>query len=150
LEDFYTVEDIALMLRVTTRTVRNYLKDGTLKGRKIGGGWRFTDDDLSSLFSNTSVLKDQLNQDRQDVVDFLDGVYPEIDGEIQICTVIDVYHDSDATMKLRDAIIRLVDKDGKCCVSFTYLESENKARFTLFGSHDYIGQVMDIIRRDEG
>jgi excisionase family DNA binding protein len=41
-EKMYTVEDIAQITSMTARTIRNYLKDGTLKGRKIGGQWRFT------------------------------------------------------------------------------------------------------------
>jgi len=32
----YTVEDVAKMTGLTTRTIRNYIKDGKLKGKKIG------------------------------------------------------------------------------------------------------------------
>ncbi|MGM8370207.1 helix-turn-helix domain-containing protein, partial (plasmid) [Clostridium perfringens] len=41
-EKLYTIEDIAKMTRLTSRTIRNYLKDGILEGKKIGGQWRFT------------------------------------------------------------------------------------------------------------
>lgn len=30
----YTVEDVAKMTGLTTRTIRNYIKDGKLKGKK--------------------------------------------------------------------------------------------------------------------
>ena len=36
LEKLYTVDEIAKMTALTTRTIRNYLRSGTLKGRKIG------------------------------------------------------------------------------------------------------------------
>ena len=42
LQKLYSVEEIAQMTSVTTRTIRNYLRNGILKGRKIGGQWRFS------------------------------------------------------------------------------------------------------------
>jgi excisionase family DNA binding protein len=42
----YTVEDIAHKLNVTTVSVRNYIKQGHLKGKKITGRWFITEDDL--------------------------------------------------------------------------------------------------------
>lgn len=41
-QEYYTSEELAVMLGVTTRTIRNYLKDGKIKGYKIGGKWRFS------------------------------------------------------------------------------------------------------------
>ena len=46
---YWTIEDLAKQLRVTTRTIRNYLKSGELSGSKIGGQWRFTPDDVRHL-----------------------------------------------------------------------------------------------------
>ena len=40
-EKLYSVEEIAKMTSVTTRTIRNYLRNGILTGTKIGGQWRF-------------------------------------------------------------------------------------------------------------
>ena len=42
LGEFYAVEDVAAALGVTTRTVLQKLRDGALKGVKIGGGWRIS------------------------------------------------------------------------------------------------------------
>ena len=49
-EKLYTIEDIANMTRLTSRTIRNYLKDGILEGKKIGGQWRFTMKDNKRQF----------------------------------------------------------------------------------------------------
>ncbi|MEJ8302745.1 helix-turn-helix domain-containing protein [Saccharibacillus sacchari] len=46
---YWTIEDLAKKLRVTTRTIRNYLKSGELTGHKVGGQWRFTQDDIRHL-----------------------------------------------------------------------------------------------------
>ena len=46
-EKLYTVADVARVTGMTSRTIRNYLKDGTLTGQKIGVQWRFTEDEVS-------------------------------------------------------------------------------------------------------
>ena len=50
----YTIKDISEMLRVTPRTVRNYIQTGKLKGTKIGGGWRVRAEDFQN-FTGFSV-----------------------------------------------------------------------------------------------
>ncbi len=50
-EKMYTVADVADITGMTSRTIRNYLKDGSLTGVKIGVQWRFTEDEISKLFS---------------------------------------------------------------------------------------------------
>ena len=50
-EKLYTVADVAQITGLTSRTIRNYLKDGTLTGQKIGVQWRFTEDEIKKLFS---------------------------------------------------------------------------------------------------
>lgn len=44
--DMLTVQEVAEALGVTTRTIRNYIADGKLKGSKIGGQWKFLRSDL--------------------------------------------------------------------------------------------------------
>lgn len=73
-EKLYTVADVAQVTGMTSRTIRNYLKDGTLTGQKIGVQWRFTEDEIKKLFSRqtpgqsspTQVVKGFLGeQERQ-------------------------------------------------------------------------------------
>ena len=45
----YKLKDISEILRVTPRTVINYIQSGKLKGTKIGGGWRVKDEDFQSF-----------------------------------------------------------------------------------------------------
>lgn len=48
----YTVEDVAKLTGLTTRTIRNYLKDGKLKGKKVGSKWRFSEANVSALITD--------------------------------------------------------------------------------------------------
>jgi len=46
---FYSVSDVSLKLNVTTASVRNYLRQGHLKGQKIMDRWFISEDDLNEL-----------------------------------------------------------------------------------------------------
>ena len=53
LEDrFLTLREAADVLRLSTRTVREYVKRGEIKGKIIGKRWRFRRADLDAFFEN--------------------------------------------------------------------------------------------------
>ena len=45
----YTLQEVADILKVTRRTVYSYVKDGSLKARKIGREWRVTSESLQEF-----------------------------------------------------------------------------------------------------
>ena len=47
-----TLSEAAEILRLSTRTVREYVGRGEIEGRIIGGRWRFRRADLDSFFEN--------------------------------------------------------------------------------------------------
>jgi excisionase family DNA binding protein len=47
-----TLREAAEVLRLSTRTVREYLRRGEIEGRVIGGRWRFRRADLDAFFAN--------------------------------------------------------------------------------------------------
>jgi excisionase family DNA binding protein len=47
-----TLHDAAEVLRLSTRTVREYVSRGEIKGRIIGRRWRFRRADLDAFFEN--------------------------------------------------------------------------------------------------
>ena len=46
----YSVPELSQKLNVTTVTIRNYLKQGKLKGQKVMGRWFILDDDIVEFF----------------------------------------------------------------------------------------------------
>lgn len=54
MKKYWTVDELAKELQVTTRTISNYLKSGELKGTKVGGQWRFTLADIRKLTGDAS------------------------------------------------------------------------------------------------
>ena len=47
-----TLREAAEVLRLSTRTVREYVQRGEIEGRIIGGRWRFRRADLDAFFAN--------------------------------------------------------------------------------------------------
>jgi len=45
-ESFYTIGEVAEMLKSTKPTMRAYFREGKLMGRKISGKWHITEDNL--------------------------------------------------------------------------------------------------------
>ncbi len=48
----YSVSELAQKLNVTTTTVRNYIKAGHLKAKKITGRWLIAEDDLKKFLNS--------------------------------------------------------------------------------------------------
>lgn len=88
LQKLYSVEEIAQMTSVTTRTIRNYLRNGILKGKKIGGQWRFSLEDIEAMINQTNGTS--LENSRRIVRDFIDSVYTPFPQSIFVCTIADV------------------------------------------------------------
>jgi len=44
----YNLNQVAMITGLTTRTLRNHLSLGTLKGEKIDGNWSFTEEELEA------------------------------------------------------------------------------------------------------
>lgn len=53
IEKLFTIEEIAEILRVHTRTVTRYIESGKLTASKIGE-WRIKQSDLNAFLANTS------------------------------------------------------------------------------------------------
>ena len=53
-----TLREAAEVLRLSTRTVREYLRRGEIEGRVIGGRWRFRRADLDAFFANAPRNRD--------------------------------------------------------------------------------------------
>ncbi len=48
----YTIDEVTKILKVTQRTVYNYIKNGNLTAIKVGKYWRVKHQDLETFLSN--------------------------------------------------------------------------------------------------
>lgn len=54
----YTLDEVAEILKVTKRTLYNYVKEGKLQAFKMGKYWRVTDENLQAFLSTGSPVLD--------------------------------------------------------------------------------------------
>ena len=50
----YTLTELEPLLGVTHRTLQTYIKDGRIKGVKIGGKWKVTEENLQKFLNGES------------------------------------------------------------------------------------------------
>lgn len=50
----YTLTELESVLGVTHRTLQTYIKDGRLKGVKIGGKWKVSEENLKKFINGES------------------------------------------------------------------------------------------------
>ena len=149
-EKLYTVEDIAKMTSLTSRTIRNYLKDGSLQGIKIGGQWRFTMENIKRLFKDSVFVSDLSNNNKRQVYNFINGTYTDIQGEIQVCTIVDCYcENSKSGQQIYEKLVTVInsrEKDSSVArFNYEFSGKEKKARFTLFGDPEYIIKTLQLL-----
>ena len=49
--NLYSVTELSHMLNVTTVSIRNYIKQGHLKGQKVMGRWFVLEEELKDFFN---------------------------------------------------------------------------------------------------
>ncbi len=71
MKETYTIENLAEMSGLSSRTIRNYLAGGQLEGEKIDGVWRFTEEQFSRFLSQDMVRQSVRAKANGKVYDFL-------------------------------------------------------------------------------
>jgi len=150
MQKLYTVEDIANMTMMTSRTIRNYLKEGILKGKKIGGQWRFTEEDIRRFLDNGALKAEHFSNLKQDILDFIDGVNDFVRGEAQACAIVDLYQPVDAVDAKLVAMTAFLERHGGTpdnwmSVSSERIEAEGKTRVVIFAQPQYMADMMKIL-----
>lgn len=146
-EKLYSVEDIAQMLSVTDRTVRNYLKEGLLSGRKVGGQWRFCEEDIKNLMSEDAVKQRIRQAAGRDVADFLDGLTEIPPGRSIVMSIADIRQAPEAAAVIAEALARLFSTDayGPISYRFSYDDEYACGRAVMIAPPALIRQAMEII-----
>lgn len=129
-----TVEELAQELNVTTRTIRNYLKEGKLHGTKIGGQWRFSQEDLYAFIGHND---DNFQAKNGVIYHFLE----EPEEKFAAVTVLDF--PINELNNLPQLIQQILDYFNEVYEGgnrlFQYYRIEEKiARFTLSGPTPYV------------
>ena len=144
-DKLYTVDEVAQMTRLTSRTIRNYIKSGLLRGKKVGGQWRFSQSDVENLMSSSTAAAKMSSVNRRDVLSFLDRTVPHAP---QVCAVADLPLSQSAAEKLAQKICEIASQAASESIRFhyEYIEAEQTARFTVFGTPGFVSAAMEALK----
>ena len=68
---YYSINDVAMMTGLSTRTIRNYIKMNLLDGEKVDGVWKFTEENFQSFVENPNVKPSIQAKSNAIVYDFM-------------------------------------------------------------------------------
>jgi len=150
MEKLYTVEDVAQMTGLTSRTIRNYLADGRLTGRKVGAQWRFTEENITAIFTEATVSRKNLSS-RASAAEIEAFLKPQSRSAVSVCAVVDYPAES------ADAVASLIQKltdqysgfaDSSLRFIDEYDEQNRVARFTIIGEIAQVAKMVKTIRKE--
>lgn len=135
----YTLNELATMTGLTTRTLRTYLKTGLLSGEKADGVWHFSEEDCDRFFAHSSV-KPALQAKRNALVyDFLGNRFKQ---ENELCVVIDLLTHQDEAKEVSDFFCRAVSGQEGGNLRFTFEHADGRVRVILTGREDAVSDIL--------
>ena len=149
-EKLYSVEEIAEMTSVTTRTIRNYLRNGILTGTKIGGQWRFRQEDVMNMLNQENMSSDVCETSKSIVKDFLNEQYTPFSESVSVCTVADVSCSKAHAKKMGKTLCDLwnqVNIQGSN-FRYDYLEESQTARFTFIAPLTLTEKALSVLHQE--
>ena len=87
MKDTFSINDLAMMTGLSTRTIRTYITTGFLSGEKEDGAWAFTPEQVQAFMQNKAVQPSLKAKKNAIVFDFL-GTKPF--GKDRMCTILDL------------------------------------------------------------
>ena len=137
MNDFCTIEDIAAMTGLSTRTVRSYLASGQLEGEKIDGAWRFTPEQFEVFLRQDMVRQSVRAKENGRVYDFL---LTERRKENAACLIWDwPVEGGEEESRLRKRLMEAVNGLGLGCA---YHFENGCARAIVTGTPDGLGKLL--------
>lgn len=135
MSEYYTVEEVAKLLKLHQKTIQRYIREGKLQAKKVGKNWRITGHDLSVFAENIGVGETTTTNQAKD--------------NIKVSAVIDIQENdfekaSHIVAMLIAASNGKPSEYGKSTVHIQHLEHESKIRISLWGELTFVQKMFDI------
>lgn len=137
MERTYNLNELALMTGFTTRTLRNYLTTGLLKGEKVDGVWQFSAEEIDRFF-NDPYVKEGLRIKRSSAVfDFLGDHFKKAE---RACVILDI----PTTLSKANAVSAFFCEQMQQAedLNFSFGFDHGIARVILTGAEAQVAKIM--------
>lgn len=133
MKELFSPKEVSQILNVHEKTVRRYLREGTIKGQKIGGSWKVGKD----------VLKKYLaSQPKKD----MDEQYRKLkkQGRAQVCLRLDIeVKNAKEGHQYAKLFMELISNYTAC--NFQYEMDGQIAQYLLCGCIQFLREALNIL-----
>ena len=140
MEKYYTLNEVAMMTGLNTRTLRNYLKMDVLKGEKIDGIWKFSECEFSDFISNPYVKPSLQAKSKAIVFDFLNEKEKQLN---EICTILDLHVDLTESDEISEFFCTERNKRPDEKITFSFERNGAYTRVILRGYEDTVMEILN-------
>lgn len=138
--EYYTINHVALMTGLTTRTIRNYMKQGMLEGEMINGMWHFTADQFAAFIAQPPVAAAVRTRRNALVYDFLADDYKR---DSEMCTILDLPAEPDQANAVSEFFCHTINTEQINNIRFAFSYSGVHVRVILKGSTESVIQLLN-------
>ena len=135
-----TINELSMITGFTTRTLRNYIRSGVLRGEKKGGVWQFSKDDIAAFYADPNVFSKIIAKRDAIVTDFLND--PMAKGN-RVCVILNLEQTGEEQQKTNewfcDAVARF--RDGENIRFASYFQND-RLRLVIEGEEKTIRAIM--------
>ena len=137
MERNYNLNEIALMTGFSTRTLRNYLNQGLLKGEKVNGAWQFTAEQVERFFAEPFV-KEGLRIKRSGIV--FDFLADRAKKAGRACVILDTPVSLNESQSLSEFFCKQMETVSDAVFTFDW--SNGSARIIIAGAEESVACIM--------
>lgn len=144
-DKFYTINQVAEILDMHHKTIRNFITEGKLKACKVGKQWRILDNDLRSFMGKNEENTEQIIEFSTD-----ETQTNVVTRTINVSTVIDIEQiNKEQYMRVSNTLIAIMNSKDPDMQNSTmhvkYYENYNKVKVLLWGEVKFIQEMLILI-----
>ena len=136
---WYTMNNIAMMTGFTTRTLRNYLRQGLLQGEKVDGVWRFTEEEYEAFLTHPAVKPGIRAKQNAIVNDFL---LLNAKKENRTCVILDICTEREDAKRAAEFFCERIKEQEDEELQFGMEWHKKNMRIILSGSETAVKEIM--------
>lgn len=134
----YSINDLAMMTGLTTRTLRNYIKLGILSGEKIDGNWSFAEEEFDAFLADAGVKQSLRAKRHAAVFDFHADTAKTAN---RACVILDFAVSDEEGEAISAFFCERINRDG-ADITFSYGRERGVSRVILSGGEDSVAELV--------
>ncbi|HUW71056.1 MAG TPA: helix-turn-helix domain-containing protein [bacterium] len=140
---FYSIDDLCGILKLHPKTILRFIHEGKIKAQKIGRSWRISQDALKD-YAHAELATPARPAEPVD--------FDSIGDRLRVSAIIEIDEQgSEEASRLSNTLMAALNcKDpswGSSRFDFFYYPEIRKAKYALYGSPAFIGEIMTMFER---